>query len=55
MCSSDLLKGVLQEATERYLAVLDGVTLADLMVSPRKVVELPMKRVSLKSRASQTA
>ena len=49
------LKGVLQEATERYLAVLDGVTVADLMVSPRKVVELPMKRVSLKPRASQTA
>ena len=28
------LKGVLQQATASYLAVLDGVTLADLMPSP---------------------
>jgi Rrf2 family nitric oxide-sensitive transcriptional repressor len=49
------LKGVLQKATDCYLAVLDGVSVADLIVSPSRVVELPIKRVSFKPRASQAA
>jgi DNA-binding IscR family transcriptional regulator len=49
------LKTVLQEATERYLEVLDGVTIADLMVSPQRLAELPLKRMPLKSKVSQAA
>jgi Rrf2 family nitric oxide-sensitive transcriptional repressor len=43
------LKTLLEEATERYLAVLDGVTLADLMASPGQVLEQPLKRLSVKA------
>jgi DNA-binding IscR family transcriptional regulator len=43
------LKTLLQEATERYLAVLDGVTIADLLVSPHRLVEQPLKRMRVKA------
>lgn len=43
------LKGVLQQATNSYLAVLDGVTLADLIAPPDArakgaMVEMPVSR-----------
>lgn len=43
------LKTLLQEATDRYLAVLDGVTIADLLVAPPRLVEQPLKRISVKA------
>jgi Rrf2 family nitric oxide-sensitive transcriptional repressor len=49
------LKNVLQEATERYLAVLDGVTVADLMGASPRVVELPLKHIPLKPKTSRAA
>jgi Rrf2 family nitric oxide-sensitive transcriptional repressor len=43
------LKGALQQATDAYLAVLDGVTLADLVPPPRSKtarVALPPSRIT---------
>lgn len=38
------LKGVLHRATQSYLAVLDGVTLADLIAPPASPLGMPLKR-----------
>ena len=38
------LKGVLHQATSRYLAVLDGVTLADLIAPEEVTVQMPASR-----------
>ena len=38
------LKGVLQQATERYLSVLDAVTLEDLVAMPKVGIALPASR-----------
>jgi Rrf2 family nitric oxide-sensitive transcriptional repressor len=38
------LKGVLQQATAAYLAVLDGVTLADLVAPVNPQVAPPLSR-----------
>ncbi|MDA8520110.1 RrF2 family transcriptional regulator [Acidovorax sp. NCPPB 4044] len=38
------LRGVLSEATQSYLAVLDGVTLADLVARPAATVAAPTGR-----------
>jgi Rrf2 family nitric oxide-sensitive transcriptional repressor len=38
------LKGVLQQATNSYLAVLDGVTLADLAASAEVTIQLPSSK-----------
>jgi Rrf2 family nitric oxide-sensitive transcriptional repressor len=45
------LKDVLHEATDRYLEVLDGVTIADLLPASTRGVEQPLKRMPLKARA----
>lgn len=39
------LKAVLTRAMQQYFAVLDGVTLADLVASPRSTVALPLPRL----------
>ena len=38
------LKGVLSQAMQSYFAVLDGVTLADLVASPTATVAMPQSR-----------
>jgi Rrf2 family nitric oxide-sensitive transcriptional repressor len=38
------LKGVLSQATQSFLAVLDGTTLADLVAPVVNVVDLPKTR-----------
>lgn len=38
------LKGVLGQAMQAYLAVLDGVTLADLVAAPAGVAAVPLSR-----------
>jgi len=38
------LKGVLNQATQSYLAVLDGITLADLIAPHASRVEMPKNR-----------
>jgi Rrf2 family nitric oxide-sensitive transcriptional repressor len=38
------LKGVLNQATQSFLAVLDGTTLADLVAPVVNVVDLPKSR-----------
>jgi Rrf2 family nitric oxide-sensitive transcriptional repressor len=43
------LKNVLQEATERYLEVLDGVTVADLLPSSTRAIVQPLKRMTDKA------
>lgn len=43
------LKHVLHEATERYLEVLDKVTVADLLPSSPRAVEQPLKRMQIKA------
>ena len=42
------LKEVLHEATERYLEVLDRVTIADMLPSTTRTVEHPLQRMKLK-------
>ena len=46
------LKNVLQEATERYLEVLDGVTVADLLPSSTRAIEHPLKRMTAKAKSA---
>ena len=41
------LKGLLHQATDSYLAVLDGVTLADLVAPESKRVRAPLSRKGL--------
>jgi len=43
------LKDALQEATQRYLDVLDGVTVADLLPSSTRLIEQPLKRMTVKA------
>lgn len=42
------LKSVLSEATDSYLKVLDGVTVADLVNSPTRIVGQPLRRMTVK-------
>jgi Rrf2 family nitric oxide-sensitive transcriptional repressor len=41
------LKGVLHQATSSYLAVLDGVTLADLIAPENVTAQMPKSKKSL--------
>ena len=43
------LKNVLHEATQRYLDVLDGVTVADLLPSSPRQLEQPLKRMTARA------
>ena len=43
------LKNVLHEATQRYLDVLDGVTVADLLPSSPRQLEQPLKRMTVRA------
>lgn len=40
------LKGVLHEATASYLAVLDAMTLQDLLLPTERIVQMPASRIS---------